>query len=411
MDEITLRFPHLAEQIYGELDNQSLVKCKEVSLSWYHFLNNNKDSNVRVIKEYTNCSDALIKKLAKNKEDVTQIACDLHQIFEIFRREITQSILAYGSPGIWMSSPLHVAAESGYLNACRLIMENIKDKNPLRICNKKLFIVNVHKSMRTTPLHLAALNGHFNICETILENIGGKIPTDEDDVTPLHYAAQNGHILICQMFMEKIKGQNPKTIHGMTPLHFAAANGHLKLCKLITEAIEAPMTKDRWGRTPLDVAKHFYHFHVEKYLEEVSGAKKQDLAVSTCRRQCCQSIHKYDNEKIEVKEEAILADMFSFSNIHKEEEARDLKNIVIYLDNKEMIEPIDMSALPEEDSEEVLYISDDSDDEQPQEQPAAKKLKTWHLHSEEDLYISDDSDDEQPLEQPAAKKLKTCHLH
>ena len=76
--------------------------------------------------------------------------------------------------------------------------------------------------------------------------------------------------------MEKMKDQNPKTIHGMTPLHFAAANGQLKVCKLLTEAIEAPMTKDRWGRTPLDVAIHFYHFDVQKYLEDISGVKKQD---------------------------------------------------------------------------------------------------------------------------------------
>ena len=193
MDETMLRFPHLAEQIYGELDNLSLVNCKEVSLSWCHFLNNNKASNVRVIKGYTNCSDALIKNLAKNSEDVIQIASDLHKIFENFRREITQSILAYGAPGIWMSSPLHVAAESGYLNACRLIVENIKDKNPLRICKKKPIVVLGHKGKRTTPLHLAALNGHLDICELILENINGKIPADEDDVTPLHYAAQNGH--------------------------------------------------------------------------------------------------------------------------------------------------------------------------------------------------------------------------
>ena len=97
MDEIMLRFPHLAEQIYRELDNLSLVKCKEVSLSWYHFLDNNKASNIRVIKGYTNCSDALMKKLAKNNEDVIQIASDLHKIFKNFRRGIRQS-------SSWMSS-------------------------------------------------------------------------------------------------------------------------------------------------------------------------------------------------------------------------------------------------------------------------------------------------------------------
>ena len=29
-----IRFPHLASQIFGELDGQTLVKCREVNESW-----------------------------------------------------------------------------------------------------------------------------------------------------------------------------------------------------------------------------------------------------------------------------------------------------------------------------------------------------------------------------------------
>ena len=39
MDEIILRFPHLAEQIFSELDNKSVAKCRDTNRLWqdtYH---------------------------------------------------------------------------------------------------------------------------------------------------------------------------------------------------------------------------------------------------------------------------------------------------------------------------------------------------------------------------------------
>jgi hypothetical protein len=37
-EDLCLRFPSVAESIFDELDNQSLVKCKEVSRVWRIFL-------------------------------------------------------------------------------------------------------------------------------------------------------------------------------------------------------------------------------------------------------------------------------------------------------------------------------------------------------------------------------------
>ena len=35
MDEIILRFPVMAEQIFEELDDQNLTKCRGISNTWY----------------------------------------------------------------------------------------------------------------------------------------------------------------------------------------------------------------------------------------------------------------------------------------------------------------------------------------------------------------------------------------
>ena len=178
-----MRFSHLAEKIYGGLDNQSLVKCKEVSSQWNHFLKNNKAYNWRAIKGYTHCSDALMKKLAKNAEDAVQITSDLQNIFKKFPTGTRQSSWFLMK---WRSSPLHVAAENRYLKAYCLIIED----------------------------YIIKQNG-CKICESVLEIIKGNILADEN-------------FLIRYMFFEK-------NIYDWIPRHFAAANSHVKNCNIIDD--------------------------------------------------------------------------------------------------------------------------------------------------------------------------------
>ena len=226
MEELLLRFPHLAEKIHGELNIQSLVKCKEVSLQWNHFLKNNKAYNWQVIRGYTNCSDALMKKLAKNAEDAIQITSDLQNIFKKFPKGTRQSSRFLQALS-WKNSPLHVAAENGYLKAYRLIIEN-----------------------STTV--------GCTICESISEIIKGKIPTDED---------------YSRCFLKRFYEKN---IYDWTPLHFVSAIGHVKRCKIVTDYItkKDPMVKrslDKAESTAAAVAT----------IPEQSAAKKLKTYVET----------------------------------------------------------------------------------------------------------------------------------
>ena len=49
MEELNSRFEHISEQIFDQLDNKSLVNCMEVSSNWYHFLEDRKFINIRII--------------------------------------------------------------------------------------------------------------------------------------------------------------------------------------------------------------------------------------------------------------------------------------------------------------------------------------------------------------------------
>merc|ERR550532_388078 len=54
-------------------------------------------------------------------------------------------------------TPLHLAAEKGHVALCKLIMENLVDKNP-------------RCSSGTTPLSRATLHLKFEVCEIFHEN-------------------------------------------------------------------------------------------------------------------------------------------------------------------------------------------------------------------------------------------------
>ena len=120
-------------------------------------------------------------------------------------------------------TPLHIAAESGQLSVCQLIISNIEDKNP-------------KATYGLTPFHLAAEAGHLDICQLFISNIeDNKNPGDLFNWTPLHYAALHGHLKICQLIVSKIEDKNPRNICGQTPLDFARKThkNYAAICDLL----------------------------------------------------------------------------------------------------------------------------------------------------------------------------------
>ena len=86
MERIFLKIPDLAEKIFKELDNQSLVKCKEVQRSWYNFINEEKVLWFRIIQNYIRKDNEFLqawrKVLTKAPVDfVTQVALATQQFY------------------------------------------------------------------------------------------------------------------------------------------------------------------------------------------------------------------------------------------------------------------------------------------------------------------------------------------
>ncbi|XP_063822335.1 ankyrin-1 [Ostrinia nubilalis] len=153
---------------------------------------------------------------------------------------------------------LHLAAMNGYTHLVKFL---IRDHNAM---------IDVLTLKKQTPLHLAAASGQIEVCKLLLE-LGANIDaTDELGQKPIHAAAQNNFSEVVQLFLQ----QHPNLVmattkDGNTCAHIAAIQGSVKV-------IEELMKFDRTGvisarnklndSTPLQLAAEGGHADVVKVL-------------------------------------------------------------------------------------------------------------------------------------------------
>ena len=199
--------PHIFRLILAQLNNRrELLNARQVSKIWRDFI----DHETEIWDDYQiQCRAAI-----EGRVDIYEL------IIQYARNKNGESRL--GNNNRTVRTPLHEAAKCGRLRICRLIIENIHDKNPVGVYG-------------WTPLHHASEAGHLEVCQLILENVTVKNPPSQNGETPLHLAASKGHVNICQLIIDGVEEdkRNPPDVEGWTPLHCAAELGHLEVCRLI----------------------------------------------------------------------------------------------------------------------------------------------------------------------------------
>ena len=65
MEMLIQRIPLLPENIFRQLEDQSLTKCKEVGKNWFHFINATKVPWIRKIKKYLGYDQQVQKNWVK----------------------------------------------------------------------------------------------------------------------------------------------------------------------------------------------------------------------------------------------------------------------------------------------------------------------------------------------------------
>jgi ankyrin repeat protein len=179
--------------------------------------------------------------------------------------------------GLGEDAALHLAAENGHLDVCRLLLDHGASAD-------------ADGMNRIKPLHGAAQNGHLDVCTLLLARKATPDARDKDDATPLHLAAGNGHVDICALLLKRgarvnvvsrrsqsrpiwvahldewsgetrtyQDGWESPVRENRTPLHYAVAGGHEEIVKLLVERGADASIEDGWGESATDIALDDVH--------------------------------------------------------------------------------------------------------------------------------------------------------
>ena len=152
---------------------------------------------------------------------------------------------------------LHIAAENGHLNLCKMIISNhncdvnITDNEGYTTLHfsaisgsYELISYFVHMGadiyLKTkygnNCLHIAAFSGYLNLCKTLIDNDKFDVLiSDNEGYTALHHSLKTGSYELMKYFVDMGTDIYLKTKTGLNCLHIAALSGHLSLCEALIE--------------------------------------------------------------------------------------------------------------------------------------------------------------------------------
>ena len=236
MENFCLKFPHLGDEIVGQLNPQTLVNLKRANRFWSKTIDDQRCYWIRKIENRSIHANQfnrdwstvvrktplkVLKELSKAlyifyiKPDIKKLGMSDEAVSEI--KKLFQ--VTYNFDDQW--SPLHIAAKFD-LNLFKEVSLKFKDINPAN-------------NYGETPLHCATKNGHLDICKFIIKNVTLKNPADKLGFTPLHYAAMMDELEIYKLIAPNVESEDSKEDFGITPNHFAQKLGCKKICKFNSE--------------------------------------------------------------------------------------------------------------------------------------------------------------------------------
>ena len=150
MEQLILRFPHVAEQIFQQLDNEDLAKCRKVKKLWQKFIDERNYPWLRIVNIPTILQDG-------NTYMHLAAQCGQPDVFEkiIIEEENKNAKNHRGE------TPFLVACRRGQLNIALILL---KKADELQIDLK------AKDNVDHTAFHLACSNDHSDIAEMIMKS-------------------------------------------------------------------------------------------------------------------------------------------------------------------------------------------------------------------------------------------------
>ncbi|XP_059221193.1 serine/threonine-protein phosphatase 6 regulatory ankyrin repeat subunit A isoform X1 [Stomoxys calcitrans] len=178
-------------------------------------------------------------------------------------------------------TPLHLAAASGQMEVCQLLLElgaNIDatddlGQKPIHVAAQnnysevaKLFLqqhpslVNATSKDGNTCAHIAAMQGSVKVIEELMKfDRSGVISARNKltDATPLQLAAEGGHADVVKALVRAGASCTEENKAGFTAVHLAAQNGHGQVLDVLKSTNSLRITSKKLGLTPLHVAAYY----------------------------------------------------------------------------------------------------------------------------------------------------------
>ena len=123
MEYLNQKFPTLSEQIFGQLDYQSLAQCKEVNENWWKNILNHRSYWKKIISKELNCNVEVDKKNEINKEwskAVKKIPLNILSKLALAATKLNNRFHGY---------PAHLIAAFGEIETFMFIAEKTGDIN------------------------------------------------------------------------------------------------------------------------------------------------------------------------------------------------------------------------------------------------------------------------------------------
>ena len=250
------RFPEMAEQIFNELNNEDLIKSKEVDKAWCDLIDQ------RLVWK------RMIQSSTKHDND---FKFEFNLGLKKMPSDILKEFALVCFKAKWFNlgfSPLHIIAFCGDLLLYKYILEKSSDKNPK---------IRTEELGGAAPIHVAALYNNLEIVKFCIEHDENKNPKDCEGSTPLHHAAYKGDLEICKLIVLVVDDKNPRDKLGWTPLHAAARNGHSEIYKFIAERVDDKNPSDNQGNTPFEEAFDNGHLQICRIYLDILGIENPTL--------------------------------------------------------------------------------------------------------------------------------------
>ena len=86
IEEIFWRFPHVGQQIFKHLDNQSLAKCQIVSPLWKKSIEDDKIIWIRIIQEFISMPEKSVAK-SLQKSSLKNLKYSANYVFPVLKNQ------------------------------------------------------------------------------------------------------------------------------------------------------------------------------------------------------------------------------------------------------------------------------------------------------------------------------------